>query len=544
MIPALVKTILLVVALAAPASAQTLRIAMAAETDGADPHHFAMTPNSTLRDHVFEELVFSDPKSIVIPGLATSWERLDDLTWRFNLRTTARFSNGARFGAPDVVATFCRILNNRDELGASFSPTVRRMTAVVAEGEDSVIIRTAQPEPLLLTDLRGLAIIPRAATPPARMFDRPTSCGGGEGWPGIADFNALKIPGTGPFRIASYTRSGTIVLNRNPHYDGPRPHWAEVRLTPLTQQAARLASLLAGDQDVIEAPGTPDIPRLRTDPRFTVTSAPTLRLLFLQLDVARDPTPFVTGRNLLRDPRVRQALSLAIGRTALVDRIMDGNALPATQYLPGNLPSDRSGTIPGAPILPYDPARARALLKEAGAEGMSLTLHATNNRYVNDGAIAQAIVQQWQRVGVKAAVDTMPAVTFFSRRSRRELSVYMGGWATPAPETLGFFRSWLTTTDEARGVGSSNYGGWSDPEFDAPVAAAMATMDDVARSRLLQKASARALDQMPAIPLYFENAVWATRAGLSYPGRTGEITIAQEITEVPITEVPITELPK
>ena len=65
------------------------------------------------------------------------------------------------------------------------------------------------------------------------------------------------------------------------------------------------------------------------------------------------------------------------------------------------------------------------------------------------------------------------------------------------------------------------------------MAAALATMDETARYRLLEKASARALDQMPAIPLYFENAVWATRAGLSYPGRTGEITIAQEITEVP-----------
>ena len=110
----MIRAILVLLALAAPVRAQTLRIAMAAETDGADPHHFAMTPNSTLRDNVFEELVFSDPASAIIPGLATRWERLDDLTWRFHLRTTARFSDGARFGAPDVVATFCRVLNNKD----------------------------------------------------------------------------------------------------------------------------------------------------------------------------------------------------------------------------------------------------------------------------------------------------------------------------------------------------------------------------------------------------------------------------------------------
>ena len=358
------RLLLLLLLCGASANAQTLRIALAAEPDGLDPHHFAMTPNSTIRDHVYEELVFSDPASRTIPGLATSWERLDDLTWRFHLRATARFSDGAPFGAPDVVATLCRILNNREELAASFSPTVRRIAAVEPEGEHTVLIRTVAPEPLLLSDLRGLAILPRRTMPAGRRFDAATACGGGEGWPTGADFNALRIPGTGPYRVTSFTRGAAIVLERNPQYDGPRPHWAEVRFTPITHQGARLAALMAGDQDVIEAPGTPDIPHLRTDPRFRVTSSPTLRLLFLQLDVGRDPTPFVAGRNALRDVRVRQALSLALNRQALVDRIMDGNAVPAAQYLPNALP----GTIPSLPVLPYDPARARELLREAGAE--------------------------------------------------------------------------------------------------------------------------------------------------------------------------------
>ena len=158
-------------------------------------------------------------------------------------------------------------------------------------------------------------------------------------------------------------------------------------------------------------------------------------------------------------------------------------------------------------------------------------MHATNNRYVNDAALAQAVAQQWQRVGLKVTVETMPATTFFSRRTRRDFSVYMGGWATAAPETLGFYRSWLSTRDETRGIGMSNTGNWSDAAFDTPVRAAMATMDDEARAALLRAGTARVLDQMPAIPLHFENAVWAMRAGLNYPGRAGEITLATEITE-------------
>jgi peptide/nickel transport system substrate-binding protein len=514
-----------------PAVAQTLRVGMAAETDSADPHHFAMAPNSTLQRALYRSLTTDDAAGKLVPDLADHWERTDDLTWRFHLRPGVRFSNGASLGAPDVVATFCRILNNKEEQVASFSHAVRRLDRVVAEGEDVVVLHTAEPEPLLASDVGGLAILPRSLMPAGVQFDAATACGGGEGYPTVADFNDGRAAiGAGPFRQTSYERGGTIVLARNPYYSGPTPHWAEVRLSPILQPAARLASLLAGDQDLIEAPGTADIPRVRADKRFVVTAAPTLRLLFLQLDVARDPSPFVVGRNALKDVRVRQALSLALNREAIVARIMDGVALPAAQFLPTGLP----GTIPGLPVLPYDPGRAKALLEAAGyKDGFALTLDATNNRYVNDGPLAQAIAQQWQRIGVRVTVDTLPAVSFFPRRGKHEFSVAMGGWATGAAETLGFFRAWLSTEDAALGLGTSNYGGWSDPAFDREVRTAMVTMDEDARAGLLRQASARALEQMPVIPLHFESAVWAARAGLHYAGRSDQTTRPDEVTEDP-----------
>ncbi len=531
--------ILLAVATAVPtvvpgagrAIAQTLRVGMAAETDSADPHHYAMAPNSTLQRALYRSLTTDDPAGNLVPDLADHWDRTDDLTWRFHLRPGVRFSDGAAFGAPDVVATLCRILNNKEEQVASFSHAVRRLDRVTAEGEDVVLMHTAQPEPLLASDVGGLAILPRRLMPAGVRFDAATACGSGPGYPVVADFNDGRAAiGAGPFRQRRYERGGTIVLERNPFYAGPPPHWAEVRLSPILQPAARLASLLAGDQDIIEAPGTADIPRLRTDRRFVVTAAPTLRLLFLQLDVSRDPSPFVVGRNALMDVRVRQALSLALNRTAIVDRIMDGIALPAAQFLPTGLP----GTIPGLPVLPYDPARAKAMLAAAGyPDGFALTLHATNNRYVNDGPLSQAIAQQWQRVGVKVTVDTLPAVSFFPRRGKHEFSVAMGGWATGAAETLGFFRSWLSTENAAVGLGTSNYGGWSDPAFDRDVRAAMVTMDEAARAAQLRQASARALEQMPVIPLHFESAVWASRAGLHYAGRADQTTRPDEVTEDP-----------
>jgi peptide/nickel transport system substrate-binding protein len=360
-------------------------------------------------------------------------------------------------------------------------------------------------------------------------FDPATNCGGQGPWPTLAQFNdGAAAIGTGPFRMRSFGRGGASEVVRNDDYWGEKPAWQVVRLQPVTATGPRMAGLLAGDHDVVEAPATADIPRLRDNANVRLAVAPTTRLIFLQLD-QREPAPFVNGGaapNPLRDPRVRQAPSLAIDRNAIAQRIMDGLATPATQFLPEGM----RGIVPGLPVLPHDPARARALLAEAGfPNGFALTLHATNNRYVNDARIAQALAQYFTRIGVRTEVDAMPSNVYFGRRARREFSVPMGGWAASAEETLLFFRTWMVTTNRERGVGTSNYSGWSDPDFDRPAMASLTTMDDATREALLREASRVALDRMPVLPIHFESAVWAFRRGLRYEGRMDQATLAQEI---------------
>ena len=123
----------------------------------------------------------------------------------------------------------------------------------------------------------------------------------------------------------------------------------------------------------------------------------------------------------------------------------------------------------------------------------------------------------------------MPSNVFFTRRARRDFSVPMGGWSASAEETLLFFRIWVATLDRERGIGTSNYAAWSDPEFDASAIPALTTMDEAERGRLLQAASRRALEQMPILPIHFESAVWAFRRGLTLEGRMDQTTLAQEI---------------
>lgn len=520
--------------LAAPAAAQTLRVALSAETTSADPHNYALSPNNTLRQHVFEALVDLDADLAVQPALAESWQREDDLSWLFTLRPGVRFHNGQPFTAQDVLFSYCRTLNNEAEVVQSYSRLVRRLARVEVLDDRRLRVVTREPEPLLLNDLSSLSILPQSLIGAAKLdFAAGETCGHAGPWPSAAQFNDTSAAiGTGPYRLRSYSRSSTSELQRNDDYWGPKPHWQLVRLTPVTAAGPRLAGLLAGDHDLIESPATGDLPRLRGNPAFGLSAKPTTRLIFLQLDVGRAPSPFVTapdGRNPLQDVRVRQALSLAIDRKAVQERVMDGIATPATQYLPEGM----TGTLPGLPIMPYDPVRARALLQEAGyGQGFGLTFHATNNRYINDARLAQVLAQFWQRIGVKVELDAMPSSVFFGRRGKREFSVAMGGWSADAAETLMFFRSWLMTTDRARGIGTSNYGGWSEPRFDAPSQQAMVTMDAAARDALLRQASTVALEQMPVIPLHFENAVWAFRKGLAYGGRVDQTTFAAEVRPV------------
>jgi peptide/nickel transport system substrate-binding protein len=517
---------------ALPAGAQTLRVALSAETTSADPLNYALTPNNTLRQHIFEALVDLDADLTVQPGLAESWTREGDREWTFRLRPGVRFHNGQPFTAADVLFTYCRAQNNKDEVVQSYSRIVRRLEKVEVLDEHSIRLTTREPEPLLLSDLSNLTILPQSLINQAKLdFSKGEDCGFAGPWPAAAQFNDTSAAiGTGPYKLASYSRNATTELRRNDDYWGPKPHWQVVRMTPVTAAGPRLAGLLAGDYDVIESPATGDLPRLRENAGFRISAKPTTRQIFIQLDTGRSPSPFVNGgdgKNPLQDARVRQALSLAIDRKAIESRVMDGIALPAAQFLPDGM----AGTIPGLPVLPYDPAKARELLKQAGyPDGFSFTFHATNNRYINDARLAQVLAQFWQRIGVKVELDAMPSSVYFGRRGKREFSVAMGGWGSDAAETLLFFNTWLMSTDRERGLGTSNYGGWSNARFDELAGRAKATMDDAARIKLLQEAGKVALEEMPVIPVQFESAVWAFRKSLAYPGRVDQTTMATEIT--------------
>jgi peptide/nickel transport system substrate-binding protein len=294
--------------------------------------------------------------------------------------------------------------------------------------------------------------------------------------------------------------------------------------------------LLAGDVGIIEFVPPADLPALRVDPRVTLYEVVGNRSIYLWLDHSRGgPTPFVTGpngeildKNPLNDLRVRQALSMAINRQAIVDRVMEGAAIPTGQYLkPGSY-----SYVPDLKPTPYQPDRARALLAEAGyPNGLRITIHGPNDRYVNDAKIIQAVAQFWQRIGIQTSVDAMPWNTFSARAGKLEFSVFLLGWGSGSGEGLNPLRAQLATWNPARGLGTANRGRYSNPELDALIDKGMSTMDDVARETIIQTAMRVAMDDVPVIQLHMQKNIWATRKDLVYEPRVDEATLAMGVHE-------------
>jgi peptide/nickel transport system substrate-binding protein len=247
------------------------------------------------------------------------------------------------------------------------------------------------------------------------------------------------------------------------------------------------------------------------------------------MDQASDKAPGVTEDipNPFKDKRVREAISLAIDRKVIVDRVMGGLAIPANQFLPEMM----FGHNKAIPALDRNPERAKALLAEAGLpNGFELTLSTPNDRYNNDERVAQAIAQMLTRAGIKTKVQSFTSSVFFSKRNVFEFGIWLAGWGAQTGEMSSPLRSLAATVNKDLGNGVSNQGRYSNPEVDALIAQATATVDDAARRALLEQAMAKAMTDVGVIPLHYEVRPWAMRKGLSYTPRADEFTFAFDIT--------------
>ena len=501
---------------AAAATAADLSIALGADVTSIDPHFHNLTPNSNVAEHMFETLVAMDPQARLKPGLALSWKALDDLTWEFKLRPGVKFHDGADFTAADVAFSIDRT-SQIPNSPSPFTIYTRQIIDKIIIDPLTIRFKTATPYPLMPNDMRTVFMVSSKAAKGATS----------------ADFDSGKAAiGTGVFKFVRYMKGDRIELARNDAYWGTKAAWDKVTLRIIPTDPSRVAALLAGDVRAIEAVPTADLARLAKNPDVTISRIVSYRLMFLHLDTNRDKSPFVTDkagkpldRNPLKDLRVRRALSKAINRPAIVERVMEGAAVATGQLMPEGM----FGYTPALKPETFDPDGAKKLLAEAGyPDGFAITLHGPNDRYVNDDQICQAVAQMLSRIGIQMRVESLPSAVFFSRANKLEFSLMLVGWAPDTAEASSPLKAQLATYDAKKGMGTANRGRYSNPKLDALLEQGLATVDDAKREKLLQQATETGINDLGIIPLHHQVNLWGVRKGLVYTPRTDERTLAHE----------------
>jgi peptide/nickel transport system substrate-binding protein len=485
--------------------AQNLILGTKLELNTLDPHFFAAFPTNSSMEYFFDKLVEYDDKLKIKPALAVSWKLVDNTTWEFKLRKGVAFHDATPFTADDVIFTVDRVPNVPNSPN-SFAQFTRGIESIRKVDDHTIVVKTRATNPQLLSDLANIFIVSARAAKGATT----------------ADFNSGKaVVGTGPYKLVEWVSAERLIVERNEKYWGPRPAWARVSEKVIAKDPSRLASLLAGQVDAIDAVPIPDLDRLRKDGKFSLFRGPAALVHYVALDSSRDVSPFVTAKdgkplasNPLKDPRVRKALSLALNRDAISKRIMEGSALPASQMMPEQFPTASRSLKPD----PYDVARARALMKEAGwGDGFRIVLHATGDRYPNDSAVAQAIAQMWTRIGIKAEVEALPGAVFFTRASKQEFSAFSAQYG--AEDSMNSLRALVATYDTNKGYGTANRTRYSNPVVDNLLTEALTTMDDELRQQKLERAINFAIADQPLIPVFFPSFDFAAKKGLTITPR-------------------------
>lgn len=491
----------------------TLSLGVAESVTSMDPHYLNSPSNKNVLCNIYDALTDADNTYNIGPSLAQSWRLIDDNTWEFTLRKDVKFHDGQPFTAEDAKASFTRV-PKVPNAPAPFTTYIRMVKSMTVVDPHTIRFHTSALDPILPNAVAQIRII-------QAKWEQATN----------DDFNAGRAAiGTGPVRFVSYNPGSGVELARNETAWDKSVAWDKVRFRFIPDGAARVAALLAGDVDVIDLVPSDSLPTLRANSRVHVaTAAVGIRHIFLALDQSRDgPTPFVTGpngetleKNPFKDIRVRKALSIAINRPLMVERVMEGLATPTGQLMAAG----GFGSVPDLKPPPYDPDQARALLAEAGyPNGFRVTIHSPRGRFVNDARVVQAVAQMWQRIGVQASVELQPWSTYASRVHRGLYSVMLGAVAPVTGESSQVLRSAMGSYDPPKGWGGFNWGKYSSSAFDASLTRAQSTADDQQREALLRETMRIGAGDVANIPLHLQRTTWAMQAHLRYGGRSDDQT--------------------
>lgn len=486
------------------ADANTLRWARVADALTLDPHSQNEGPTSTLLHHIYETLVHRAVDGSLTPRLATEWfiDPEDPTTWVFKLREGVKFHDGSDFTAEDVVFSFNRVKSET----SGFKPLHAAAVSAEAVDDFTVKIKTSGPSPLYVQNLTNFFIVDKGWAE-ANNVVQPQNFAAGED-----NFAVRNTNGTGPYKLVSRDPEVKTVMT---YFDG---HWAEkpqvteVIYTPIAEAATRVAALLSGEVDFVQDVPVQDVERLQSTDSVAVATGPENRSIFFGYDVS---SPKLRSSDAADNPfskqEVRDAMALAVDRDAIQKVVMRGMSVPGAMPVPPFANGyDKELDSYGKP----DYEKAAQLVKDAGyPNGFTFDMHCSNDRYLNDEAICQALVGMFSRAGIKANLVSQTRNLHFPLIEKLETDFYLLGWGVPPFDSQYVF-DFLIHTREGN-YGSYNGSRYSDPALDKKIEGLASMTDLEARNAQIAEIWKQVMADKPILNIHNQVLAYATKSNIN-----------------------------
>ncbi len=448
----------------------TLTLALSASPNSIDMPLASEREAQNASWPMFDSLVWLNDQGKVVPALATSWDiSPDGKAYTFHLRQGVSFSNGEPFTADSVIASW----KHGQSKGMHWVEKWSVVTDVQKVNDYTVKLVLSAPNVLLLRIIAQFW----AMIPPKYLAQV-----------GDDGFSAKPI-GTGPFVLQEWVKDDRIVYKANPNYWVPgEPKVDTLIFRPVPDESTRIAAVQTGEVDVA--------PRLTSDEAQSLLGAPNLRIVKYTVDrefyIAFNNMTSGKGQPT-EDVRVRQAMNYAVDRAAIIKSLFGGYGNLSTGLI---APNDMGYDASIKPY-PYDPAKAKQLLSDAGfPNGFSMDFACPSGAYTHFEEVCQAVQEYLKKVGITTNLDIEESGHYWDLEGQKQLPPLFGdSWAETSGEAYPRLQGALGGKDAA-------FSSWTDPKILAYLAQIASTVDDTQRAAVYGQLKKYMYDNPPFIYLY------------------------------------------
>ena len=445
----------------------TLTWAQGADVTSLDPHQGKETPAVQVNTQIFDTLVTVDPETNeVVPQIAESWEQTDDQTYVFKIREGIKFHDGSDLTAEDVKFSLDRARNT-----AAVSYIVNFIEEVTVDDDHTVTVKTTAP---YAPTLRNLAI-PFAAIVPKAVVE--------------ADENAfIQNPvGSGPYKFVEWNHGDHVTLKAFDDYYAGKPETENLIMKVIPETSQRTIALETGEVDLAYDLAVNDIPKVNSDDKLTVYEIPSLTCWYVSMNMNKKP---------FDNPKVREAMSMAIDRQTIIDTINAGSGQTADAIIaPAVFGYYSTG------VKEYNPTKAKELLAEAGyPNGFSTTLWVNDNQSRIE--MCQAMQAMLLEVGVQCNLEVLEFGSFISRTTAGDHDLAYFGWTTSSGDADYSYYSLEHSTQQGA---AGNRSFLADPDVDKLIEEARSNTNEEERKELYKELAIKLDEINNNIPVYYSS---------------------------------------